>query len=829
MSHTDSRLLLKEITLVTSDDQRFPLGGLPYEAASTASEDMPTRSKATKSSPTLETEAMRWTYVLRSRERWMGDPQAVEQQRRIAAQTLFSFGLTDEMLRKIAAAGSVMVQMPFERESQAWAARIFPWEFILAAATRRFRGRDDALTVMRHLRVPGKKIHVPRPEGKLLIVRCLPGALQGYYDVSQESEMVRRLLAPGKASTDVVLDIATPTLQALSEVVAQHRPDVVHFCGCDNHQGLRLLRDLAGPKAPVARAGNDPTDTVHSVAELLDDPSSSFDGVMLSDLHGRPRITSPEELGRALSGGVGHEALLVCLNMWNSAARIAPLLLPHGPLASIGFQDVFDDSLAEYFYETFYRNYRPNWDLPFAFREAWGAIRKQTDLGQGTGIALWGRAPLIGTIAEDVVPLDQTPATPPPTPAPRAGTGTLTFTGKVSTVIVQSPPSTSQVEVSPSVTCHLVPEKELNYSLLHNGGALFKEFELRNGLHPNPARVDVLVELHVGSEQARYAAEFEVAEERFPLRDRVQVPLTASLMRSVSEAMLSTLFVQVRHGSKTLKKETLPLRLLPVDQWLDNNKSGHWLPSFVLPRDPAVESAIAAAQKYVRVIRDDPTAGFEGYQNTKSADPETLEQVDLQVEAIWAALLHEWQLGYVNPPPTYAAVGDDPWYTDSQRLRTPSATRRTAMGTCIDLALLFAACLELVDVYPVIFLLNGHALPGYWRHSDFQAEWRRMADPMADEPAPVGDAMRNAAPGAQRLPWKVGGRVAFREMRRLVRSGRLVPLETVRLTEHSSFREAMQAGLEALSEESDFDSIVDVLTARRYNVTPLPIMVGERA
>jgi hypothetical protein len=40
-----------------------------------------------------------------------------------------------------------------------------------------------------------------------------------------------------------------------------------------------------------------------------------------------------------------------------------------------------------------------------------------------------------------------------------------------------------------------------------------------------------------------------------------------------------------------------------------------------------------------------------------------------------------------------------------QRLRTPSMIVRDHSGTCVDLALFFAACLELVDIYPVIFLL----------------------------------------------------------------------------------------------------------------------------
>ena len=59
-----------------------------------------------------------------------------------------------------------------------------------------------------------------------------------------------------------------------------------------------------------------------------------------------------------------------------------------------------------------------------------------------------------------------------------------------------------------------------------------------------------------------------------------------------------------------------------------------------------------AAQKYVRVLRDDATAGFEGYQ------AQTQEEVDLQVRTLWSALLHEYRLGYINPPPAYSHEQD---------------------------------------------------------------------------------------------------------------------------------------------------------------------------
>ena len=88
-------------------------------------------------------------------------------------------------------------------------------------------------------------------------------------------------------------------------------------------------------------------------------------------------------------------------------------------------------------------------------------------------------------------------------------------------------------------------------------------------------------------------------------------------------------------------------------------------------------------------LADDSGAGFDGYQ---SFDPNglSLEErargIDNQVQALWWAIISEFNLAYINPPPTFTAK--------SQRLRTPSDVLAGRRGTCIDLTLLLAACLQ---------------------------------------------------------------------------------------------------------------------------------------
>jgi len=76
---------------------------------------------------------------------------------------------------------------------------------------------------------------------------------------------------------------------------------------------------------------------------------------------------------------------------------------------------------------------------------------------------------------------------------------------------------------------------------------------------------------------------------------------------------------------------------------------------------------------------------------------------------------------------------------------------------------------------------------------------------------------------AQVVAWHTG-KASWPEVRRWIRERKLVPIETVRLTEHCGFIEAIEAGVSALAERRDFDSMLDIVTARTEQVTPLPLL-----
>jgi hypothetical protein len=494
----------------------------------------------------------------------------------------------------------------------------------------------------------------------------------------------------------------------------------------------------------------------------------------------------------------------VSLGLWNSASRIAPMLVASGVEAVVAFQDSFSDELIELFFASFYRRYRVSkWNLAEAFRSAFLVLKDQPQGLLGTCLVLWSNAPLVAART-----------------AVQATAALATQTQLESKLAKES-----SVRLDPN---NVVPEKlgeclsanikalpQLNYSLLHNRRPMFETFELVK-LRPGHADgIEVTVDLYVGEVSFPWRRTVTLGQDKMELKGEIHSTLTGAVLRAVREPVMSSIYVEVRWGAHVLHRNSHQVCLLPPDLWRDSKEDRRWLPCFVLPRDPAVVDLIEAAQRYVRVLRDDPTAGFDGYQSVDPERDDPTEDVDLQVRAIWSAIQHEWRPGYINPPPSYSRE------LDSQRLRTPGMMRTERAGTCIDLALLLAACLELVDIYPVIFLLDGHAFPGYWRSADAHENFLEMNNRDVADFARA-DAQSSSVAGSREEDW-VFGPSAYEEILRRISDGDLVPLETVWLTTNSGFWDAVETGSDNLKPRREFELMVDVARARLGFVTPLPL------
>lgn len=292
------------------------------------------------------------------------------------------------------------------------------------------------------------------------------------------------------------------------------------------------------------------------------------------------------------------------------------------------------------------------------------------------------------------------------------------------------------------------------------------------------------------------------------------MPLTSALARSIDERMQTSLYVNVQWNDEILYRHTHSVSLQPVDEWMLDDSDISWVPSFVQPRDPAVAKIIHSAQKYLKCISDYLPAGFDGYQSYDKDGETVIEQwrgVDFQVQALWHALVIDHPLGYINPPPSYRDL--------AQRLRTPSQILAQERGTCVDLAILMASCLEWIEVYPVLFLLDDHAFPGYWRSEVAYNKFLSVSE------AHLTPSTAGSRPTVVTEPW-VSDRTTYLELKGYVDDDMLVPMETVSLTTPSGFQEAVdEAKHEYFSKlrNGSFYSMINIARAREEDVTPLPL------
>jgi len=370
--------------------------------------------------------------------------------------------------------------------------------------------------------------------------------------------------------------------------------------------------------------------------------------------------------------------------------------------------------------------------------------------------------------------------------------------------------------------------EKLNYSMLHNNRPLLRTFTIAKrrdeiGLVEG---IEVTVELYVGRDSYPFRLQVDIPATlpSIDIADRVRVSLTSTLNRAIRESVRTSVRIQVVYDGTTLFHDTRRVTLLPVDEWEDSDANRKWLPSFVLPRDPAVALVIDRSQRYLQALKDDPTAGFDGYQSVIELDAKRGKYdcggVDLQVRAIWSALLYETPLSYINPPPTFT--------DSSQRLRSPSEVIDGRRGTCIDLALLVASCLEYVEIFPTLVLLTDHAFPCYWRAEAYFDKFALARSDAIDTQALRGAAGSSATPQQSDSWYYV--KAHFQEVMGEIAAGRLVPIESTCLCWKDSFAEACEQGRKNLSRRSRFDSMLDVRSARTdeyWAVTPLPLLRTE--
>ena len=720
-----------------------------------------------------------------------------------ALEDLKSLGIDRAFLQKLGSVDRVEVELHEWDRGNANATRIHeaaaevPWEYLISAATRS-EGRFQSLLITRLFR-NGSPGVVPRPPEQVLFVEGLPGRLKDKYEFTDEEERIRAAVDATGLRRDNMHIMPTPQLSELRDELNRNKWDAIHVTGVDTHQAAWFVKgfydDFPDEKPDIWK-------------EITTSSGRLRDGMLLRKAGESELPVGYDELAGVLVSSK-KPPYVVTLNLFYSGARTARELVAKGAHAALGFLDEIDDELAELFFQAFYWAWcRPEKDndplaIPEAFRKAWDKM--VSDRLHGTAIVIWmGRS------------IFEQPGSSPGTARSKvsAKTRKMSEANEKESRLAHLE-RIKNTAINKLIQVDLGVDDEVNYSLLHNNRELLRKLTLTKLVEGPLEDIAVQVELCVGADSYPYRYTIEVLDEvQLALASKVKIPLTASLSRALRERVHSTVYVKVTCGGRTACEETRRVTLIPVDEWLDDTENNPWLPSFVLPRDPAILKIINAARRYLIGIVDDLAAGFDGYQQ------EAIE-VDKQVQAVWTALVNEYRFQYINPPPAYS--------NKTQRLRTPSEIVGSNSGTCIDLALLLASCLEYIGIYPVVVLLTGHAFVGYWRSDTVHDEGFVTVKTVPPTVPAVGDkAAREAGlPYVDQYGWRLTT-LSYAEIMAYVMSGHLVMLEATFLTGANNFSDAITEGRANLRSRKEFDSLLDIQLARTAAppVTPLPIING---
>jgi hypothetical protein len=258
-----------------------------------------------------------------------------------------------------------------------------------------------------------------------------------------------------------------------------------------------------------------------------------------------------------------------------------------------------------------------------------------------------------------------------------------------------------------------------------------------------------------------------------------ELPLDASFLNRLTEAVRGCFTVIVREGEDEIARQAFDVRLLPPSHWTGYSAAPQLLAAFVRPNDPAVNQTLRIAASKLESAHK--SNALDGYESGRK------ERVWEIAEGIWAAMA-SYRIAYVLPPASFEKTG--------QKVRSPSDVLKHRLGTCLDTSLFYAACLEQARLHPLIMLSEGHAFVGLWLKPDLSS-----------------DLLIEDSQG-------------LRKRRDLEE---LVFVETTFLTSSSPipFNEAAREGGFQLNEEAKpFHFAIDIFQCRKHQIRPLDLGEG---
>ena len=264
----------------------------------------------------------------------------------------------------------------------------------------------------------------------------------------------------------------------------------------------------------------------------------------------------------------------------------------------------------------------------------------------------------------------------------------------------------------------------------------------------------------------------------FEVKD-LKLTLDPEFLAGLTEKVVGLLRFSLCRDGAVLYTEDVEITALSFDEWHGYSYHPELLTAFVTPNHPEIARINAEAARYLKQWTGDPS--LDAYQ---TKDP---NRVLSQAAAIYAALQAK-QIVYAVPPASFERVG--------QRVRLCDAVMGQKMGTCLDLTLLYAACLEAAGLHPLLILQQGHIFAGLW------LEDLSFPEAVQDDASLITKRMSSG-----------------------VNEIAVVECTAFTAGKNMSFDRAGEAAHKELVGEDPVEYIIDVNRARLSGVSPLPLRI----
>lgn len=193
--------------------------------------------------------------------------------------------------------------------------------------------------------------------------------------------------------------------------------------------------------------------------------------------------------------------------------------------------------------------------------------------------------------------------------------------------------------------------------------------------------------------------------------ERIDPQINYALIGRLLEPAVGSIRVQIiNEETQEVIHETLQeMTMLARNEWISESTRDDLLAAFVLPSDPFVAEILTKAREILG--RETGDSSTEGYQAERLPRPD--ETIPLQLrsrvfqiaQAIYEAMC-EMGYSYSNPQGNINV--------DTQKIRTPLLIKQEKAATCLDSAVLMAACFAQAGLDPILVHTNGHAFAGFF-------------------------------------------------------------------------------------------------------------------